>query len=264
MPQRFSKIEKIGILTNLGTSAQLTSSKLTIGGQQYSTGTLTVNYGTLTANTLYMIYATVTVGVVSLVISTNVNSIGPATYNSWKLVGAFYSNGLSSVGFGSFVNIEGAPSCLNAVDTLPTVTTSTGTMTNFTPTMKWRRNGSTYSGDYRIVFTGVVGTWTNASISIPFTVDGAQSAADTNLARFNLSAVDTGSIVYSGWSRLGVNTIAFYSSSISTHTGDVPVRQNSPVFSNVFPFAFGNTDTIMGEYQNIPVLAWSTIPLKDL
>jgi hypothetical protein len=85
--------DTIGALAQNSGSISLAPSVLTIGGQQYiTTATLFLTVGTLTANALYLIYAVASVGVVSLVSSLNVNSVGPATYTSWKLVGAFYTN----------------------------------------------------------------------------------------------------------------------------------------------------------------------------
>lgn len=85
-------------------------SVLTIGGQQYTlASSIQVALPSLSANTLYMVYAVISGGVPTLVISQNVNSVGPSGYAAWKLVGAFYADGQTSVGFGSFVNIEGVP-----------------------------------------------------------------------------------------------------------------------------------------------------------
>src|SRR5438067_1862472 len=82
---------------------------LTIGGQQYNpTSDLTLTLGTLVASTLYMVYAVVSGGVVSLTYSTNMNSVGPAGYLAWKLVGSFYASTVPD--FGSFCNIDGIPS----------------------------------------------------------------------------------------------------------------------------------------------------------
>lgn len=54
---------------------------------------------------LYMVYFTSS----GLVISTNPNSAGPAGYIGWRLIGAFWSDGMSSTSFGAFVNISGVP-----------------------------------------------------------------------------------------------------------------------------------------------------------
>lgn len=87
--------DKIGAISHLAGVITLEASSLTIGGQQFKTSTLTRTITTdvtLTANTMYMVYAVQSGGVVSLKISTNVNSVGPAGFVSWKLVGAFNTN----------------------------------------------------------------------------------------------------------------------------------------------------------------------------
>ena len=105
--------DKIGALSHSGGIITMAASSvlpawLTIGGQQYRiTSNRTVAVSSLTSHNLFYVYAVQTAGVVSLVISSNVNSVGPAGYLSWKLVGAFLSTFTST--FGDFINIEGAP-----------------------------------------------------------------------------------------------------------------------------------------------------------
>lgn len=106
--------ESAGIITLASTAAR--PSFFTIGGQQYKvTSNLTYTEATHTAVTLYYIYAVLSSGVVTLVRSTNVNSVGPAGFSAWKLVGAYYSDGLGGLGFGSFVSITGIPQTLNRI-----------------------------------------------------------------------------------------------------------------------------------------------------
>ena len=103
--------DSIGALSHSSGVITLQASRLTIGGQQYvTTSSINRTISTdlvMTLNNLHMVYAVISGGTVQLRISTNVNSIGPAGFTAWKLVGAFYSNGNSA--FGSFVNIEGVP-----------------------------------------------------------------------------------------------------------------------------------------------------------
>jgi hypothetical protein len=111
------KNEKIGSLSHGGGIISLTASTVNVGGLQIDTDTLSRTISsdvTLVANTLYMIYVVLSSGTPTMRISTNVNSVGPAGFSSWKLVGAFYSNGITgSIAFGSFVNIDGAPATTN-------------------------------------------------------------------------------------------------------------------------------------------------------
>jgi hypothetical protein len=110
MAQRLYE-DKIPVLTeSSGTITLAAGARLTIGGQQYITSSaLNVSADTSTANARWQVYAVVSGGVVSLVISQNENSVGPAGYTSWKLVGCYVNNGESAPGFGTLVNIEGVP-----------------------------------------------------------------------------------------------------------------------------------------------------------
>jgi len=83
-------------------------STVTIGGQQYTlSSSVNLTLSGLAANTLYMVYAVLSGGVVNLIISTNMNSVGPSGYLSWKLIGAFHS--ISTNTFSSIINIQGPP-----------------------------------------------------------------------------------------------------------------------------------------------------------
>lgn len=137
--------DKVGTLTHGSGNINMTSSILTIGGLQYDTeGARSVALPTMTANTRYQIYAVVSGGDVILVVSQNENSVGPSGYSSWKLVGSIYSNGLASVGFGSFVNITGCPKT-SSIDSGPI--SITGSITNptkgtiNTDSSSWHRDG---------------------------------------------------------------------------------------------------------------------------
>lgn len=148
--------DKIGTLSYSAPNVTLGPSLVTVGGQQYRTLTsLTANTGTLTANTLYCVYVVISGGTPQLVVSTNVNSAGPSGYSRWKLVGAFYSNGLVSVGFGYFLNITGTPKGFDLAD--------------WTPTGAWTTN-TTYTGK-------VVRDGGDAIINTVLNLAGAPNAA---------------------------------------------------------------------------------------
>lgn len=126
---------------------------ININGTNY-----TVNLPGLSSLQLYMIYFVPTTG---LVISTNLNSVGPAGAASWFLVGAFYANGLGSVGFGSFVNITGVPTSLD-FDYLP-VFTGLGTVVSIA--FKGQRIGQNLHG-HGVYTTGTV-TAVEARLGLP-------------------------------------------------------------------------------------------------
>lgn len=113
--------DKIGTLNysagNIVMSATLSNpSYLTIGGQQYKiTSALSAAANVSAASTRYQVYAVVVAGVVNMVISQNENSVGPSGHAYWKLIGSYMSNSKDSIGFGSFLNIEGKPVTENAI-----------------------------------------------------------------------------------------------------------------------------------------------------
>jgi len=141
MGQRFLEDKITALSESSGTITLASGARLTIGGQQYVTaGALNVAADLSNANTRYQIYAVRNAGATELVVSSNENSVGPAGHNAWKLVGSYYSNGESTVAFGSFVNIEGSPTTKGGVEfeLVPTI----GTLSSSAVIeAEWRREG---------------------------------------------------------------------------------------------------------------------------
>ena len=105
------RTDKLTVLNHsAGTIFMPAGAVLTIGGLQFTTDAQkSVVLPALTALSRYQVFAVRSGNDVALVISQSENSVGPAGYTSWKLVGAFYSTGTTVVGFDEFTNIEGAP-----------------------------------------------------------------------------------------------------------------------------------------------------------
>lgn len=99
MPQKLFE-DKTGTLSHNAGVISLTSSRLSIGGQQFTGIPTALTIGTATAYTLYYIYAVRSAGNTILVKSINDDSIGPTGYISWKLIGSFYTNAADT--FGNF------------------------------------------------------------------------------------------------------------------------------------------------------------------
>ncbi|RLI53085.1 MAG: hypothetical protein DRP09_16535, partial [Candidatus Thorarchaeota archaeon] len=148
MSQFFPGNAKIGPLTESGGIITLGKSHLLIGGQGYSFESKNYTLSGLSNNVLYYIYAVLSGGVPVLVSSANVNSVGPATYDSWALVGAFYSNDSSS--FGVFVNVEGTPRTEWTAyeQTVEAATTNPTKATSRTELPYWCRVGDTMKMRY--------------------------------------------------------------------------------------------------------------------
>jgi hypothetical protein len=250
------KEEKIGALSHSSGVITLAPSTVNIGGLQIDTDSLNRTIATdvtMTANSLYMIYAVLSGGVPVLRISSNVNSIGPAGFTSWKLVGAFYANGETSVAFGSFVNLEGVPTT-NWKNYVPT-----GAWTTFTTyTGRWRRVADSVEIDVVLNFSGAPGGPANLTINMPtnLVIDSAKLASSSN-ARETLGSatiLDSGARVYLGNVTYATTTTVEFTQSESGGSGQI---------TTTAPITFGASDAIGGRFT-VPIVNFSNIQLKDL
>ncbi len=162
-----------------------------------SSGTITAVMGTkvytvvtsgLAANTRYQLYI---VPGGTLVYSTNENSVGPAGYASWILVGAFYANGQVAVSFGSFIS-----SLYDAPTTGPILfdpsVSSFGTLSSYT--FIWTRNASRCRIEF--AFQGATAAASTALVGVPH---AASTSTGRILAgKWNGDAtIDSGALVFS-------------------------------------------------------------------
>lgn len=271
--------DKIGSLSHSGGVISLAPSVLTIGGQQYRTQSiLSLTPSGLSANTLYMIYAIVSGGVVSLVQSVNVNSIGPAGQLQWKLVGAFYSSGKAVIDFGAFVNIEGSPRTSGPVDNGPLLSTvhikaaTGGTDPTFGATtgnqMRWSRDGkflahswemqmtaagTTGAGNYRLVFPFAADT----SIIVPVSIPTGDSGQFTN----QRSRVPGHGHITNGSSRGSLHPFLAAANSVELLT--------EAVYASYLMWYSGFYNLVSAQnfklnIHDVPIAAWSETPLRDL
>ena len=261
--------DKIGALSQSGGVITLAPSILTIGGQQYRTGILSLTLPSLITNQLYMIYATVSAGVVSLSVSVNVNSTGPGA-TAWKLVGAFYSNGTST--FGKFVNTKGAPSCdgISYAPVIKGTTTAPVIATWDTQTGVWRRNGSVMECEAAISPGNITSAgsgpyvFTMPTLFIPLNNGVIYSSS---ISRWDRSqAVGTASLssntATAGWSTLNPTdgTVLIASASDSTY-GVVIITHENVVSSGWF--ALGNFTSYSFKFT-VAISGWASTALEDL
>jgi hypothetical protein len=272
--------DKIGQLTHSAGNIIMAASAaspayLTVGGRQFTiTSNLSVALPSMTANTRYQVFAVQSGGVVSLAISQNENSVGPAGFLSWKLVGSLYSNGLVSVGFGSFVNIKGVPS---TVDIPFTFTMSTGSWSVLTG--HWSRVGET-------IICRMNGTNTAAgsgiySASLPFNVNNSKVTTTTALSNGTTTGqIDTilGSFYYeaSGGAAMGASgfvilpalppygvvffaSTGFSSSSLSTSGNTFTDR-----YTGYGSGASNAVNSRFGANFKYPATVLSNTPIEDL
>lgn len=260
--------DKIGTLThsagNITMAASLSSpSYLTIGGRQYTvTSNLVVALPTLAANNRYQVFAVVSGGVPVLVISQNENSVGPAGYTSWKLVGSLYANGESPVTFGSFVNITGVPATNTFIHTpvytADTVNPTVGTI--LLNALYVRRYGDTCFADwvFRQSVAGSGGTG-NYQGSLPFLVNSSRAKVGLSTLQGNQGSARLNTAVaggeYGGYIYLA-STSGFGMFLHDESTGPT-------VWSSGFG-SFTNTNMDMAASFSFPVQGWSNTPIEDL
>ena len=106
--------EKLVSISIAGSALSLPASnsapiQVTVGGKgYYLTSGLSTTLSGLTAGTTYAVYLVPVSGSLSLVVSANMNSVGPTGYTSWKLVGGVIADS-SSTGL-AIANVNGVPS----------------------------------------------------------------------------------------------------------------------------------------------------------
>lgn len=266
MGQKF-RDDKIGTLSHSGGSIVMSASTsnpayVTIGGQQWKvTSSLSRTIATdvtMAANTLYMIYAVRNSGNTELRISTNVNSVGPAGFSSWKLVGAFQSNGMSPIAFGSFVTIEGTPtSGFIPFQPVWTATGSNPVIGNGTLAGSYRLSGNLVEMTIRTTMNTTTTYGSGQYMwSIPFNLDtsiyvsGYQFSYSYGQATYLRSGVQT----YDG----GVCAPADF----SANKVSMQYQSANTYVNPTTPNTFGNGDEIFG-HAFYPGVGLSNIPLKD-
>lgn len=142
-------------------------------------------------------------------------------------------------------------------DYTPVVTTSTGTITNYTATGKWHQEGQFLVGQVKLTFSSTTGTWTGPTISIPsgYTIDTSKLIyANPDIGK--VTALDTGVKAYQGGrvAVLSTTTILLESIAVVIHTGAAPAEGSN--FSGSSPFTFNAGDFIEATYK-VPVTQFS-------
>jgi hypothetical protein len=232
-----------------------------LNGQTY-----TVAVSGLVANSLYMIYFTSA----GLVVSQNVNSVGPGTAG-WKLVGAFYSSGTA---FGNFVTIRGKPESLwvpfssNAAGAIVSAATNPTYGTIINNVAKWKRSGTEWLMEWDIAWSSAgTGSNTPMFLNVPTNIalDLSQKPASPNTAINTLSAYSSVGLwqgLYPGNNELNqglliphsANQLRFAYAYNGTNTGAFAG------ITTVFTFTTGSFST----HASAPIVGWTNTPLEDL
>lgn len=265
--------DKIGALSYSSGNVLMTASPtspayLTIGGQQYKITTqLSVALPSLSANSRYQVFAVQTAGVVSLVISTNENSTGPSGRSSWKLVGSFYSDGNASVGFGSFANIEGAPTA-DWVNYTPTITGSTSNPSKGTILMDqafWRRIGDSMQIRYQYRQTSAGGAGSGAyyfSLPSGYSAGLAKTHYGPTLTGSMTGAAGTAEITGGGANPLLLGAVQLASpTTFGVYYGTDAVA--TTYWGSGTTGNFSTTNLEFSLILQVPISGWSNTPIKD-
>jgi len=256
------KDEKIGALSHGAGIISLTPSTVNIGGLQVDTDALSRNIIsdlTMVASSLYMIYVVMLTGAPVIRISTNVNSVGPAGFTSWKLVGAFYSNGMSPVAFGTFIGINNTKITSNFISFDGNIVgTSSGTLNVGTgggaqKTMEWSRDGDEIVMRYKVQ-VGTAGT-----VDV---VGGYLMPFPTNTPNNNHASYDA-----VGYGEVTVNASAGSAGRLIGKifsTGVLLTRTDTAILSGGDGIIFTNLNT-MSVYVRAKITGWNTSQaIRDL
>lgn len=242
--------------------------RITIGGQQYAaTSTLSVNTpssgslggldtGSLGALQLWYVYAVNGISGLALIASLAVPSVGPlltgqGAGTAYKLVGAFYTDGASTVG--SMVNISGV------AQTEWFSFTPTGTwITNTTYLGKCRRQGDLLQIMFDIALAGAP-TSTTLSLNIPAIGGGVIDTSKYASGTASLNSLGKGEIFRSGTGRMHLDVIG--NSTANTVTFEsLPTSAAAQHFVDVLnatqPVTFASGDHVFGEFF-VPISGWS-------
>lgn len=257
--------DKIGALTHNSGTITLGRSTLTIGGQQYRTSAiLAVSVpAIMTAVTCYYIYAVLFSGSLTLTISTNANSVGPSGYTAWKLVGAFYSNGLSGVTFGSFINLEGPPSTewFGYDPSLYGMTLGNGRMA-----FRCRVVADTLEVQGVVYWGSTSSSSAAIGIILPGTMEGNTSkivSRDANGSNANYN-VGKCSFYDASANRQYDGHDVYYNTTQRALFGYGHNGSTTAAWVASFPVTIASNDALLYDGIVVPIMGWTNTPLKDL
>lgn len=234
----------------------------------FPSGSRAVALSGLTAATLYYLYVRTVASVPTLFFSTTIPSTYRVSFTDAVLVGAFYSDGMASPAFGSFVTIEGVPT--SDIFSYTPIWSSDGTppvIGNGTVTGRAMRRGNILNMECQINPGGSTTFGTgNYTISIlsGLTIDASKTAPGAIDIVHQMAGsgwwgvTDTGVNNYTG-SRIQYHTTATLSFLYQNNASGV-----NGIWTPTAPFTFGNNDFFFAKGIDIPITGWTNQPLKDL
>lgn len=219
----------------------------------FGTTTLNVALTGLSATTIYYLYVRKVSGILSLVYSTTVPSTYRATFTDAMLIGSFIADGLNSPGFGSFINIEGAPQ--SQVFSYQ----GSGSWTNTTYSSRIKMVGDKAELNQTLSFVGVPASGvlaanlpTNLSMDTAKLSSNTQFNYDSNLpgrAKILVGSAYEGSVLRN--------------SNTSYVLSYLDVNANGAFVTPAAPAAFSSAGHYIHIEVILPIVGWTNIPIKD-
>lgn len=263
-------------ITNLsesgGTITLAAGARLTIGGQQFTTSSaLNVVANLSSVNTRYQIYAVLNSGVVELIVSANENSVGPAGYMAWKLVGSYYTNGKSPVTFGTFVNVKDVPhtkgSFLSSFDIITDTTLTPLPQPSELQEVRVKRFGK-----MAILEFSAYGGWASESTGSLYLfltpsniqIDLLNVRSGTSSVLHRSMSVGEGSYINNSVNGISMNLITYVWNAdalmaAGTNTVNLNLRNLAPSTVNL---TTGFSDIKIN--ATVPIQGWDNTPIEDL
>lgn len=136
----------------------------------------------------------------------------------------------------------------------PTISSLSGTLTNYTATGFWRRIGDTIECKAAIAFTGAAGTWSGPLFSLPTgrVIDTAKLAAGT-IQEQNLGE---SSVLDSGVSDYTIGKVE-YNNTTSVLAKLFDTSKVATAITQAAPFGFASGDQIFAKFS-VPIVGWSS------
>lgn len=230
---------------------------------EFSAATYSVSLATLTANTLYFLYLLKVSNVPTLSYSTSLPSSIRNSFPDAVLVGAFYSNGMTTPVFGSFVNIEGIPTTARPVSSNLTMDAGTPfTRTNIV----WSRKGRDFHATISALKDGTAGVGaTPFEITLPLNLPNFANPSSSPGPNVEIAQENGGNLGFLTGTQIGgVADWIQMEIYVVSLTNIFRLLAQPAGTGTIVKTAIAAGATLQGFVTPIPLSGWDSTPLKDL
>lgn len=261
--QVFLSKNKNGVFTKTGnTTGQYSSSVLTLGAKQYSSGNLVLDTSVsgaggmdaaIAANTLYYVYAIVDAGVIKLIATTD--NQAPTGYLVHQKVGAFETDGSSNIRdaykFGDEVDTDWAAYTMAITDS---VSASVKSSSPATDQAWWKRDGDSIYINfsyYHQTTVGIAGTG-NYTFEIP-------NNYEVDILKISAGAGNSPNIHGAANGDVGGATLKqFLAVGYQTNGAKLYEKSTNSYVASGTTYAFNNTYVGISGWFKMPILGWNS------